>query len=111
MVFMHDDPMVVELAQANGQPEFQFSFFSGRLPSGTAHDRCDERNVSACGNAHLENVKNPGVLSPAKEKVPGLFVFFYSPGFERRWHVEHHDVSRVVSQNSIDVSATNCLGP
>src|SRR5919198_2631544 len=104
MVFMHDDPMVVELAQADGQPEFKFSLFSRRLPFGTAHDRYYERNVSACGNAHLENVKDHGVLSAAKEKVPGLFVFFYSPGFERRWHVEHYDVRRVVSQNSIDVS-------
>ena len=70
MMLMHDDPLRVDLAKADGQTELQLNVHSGGFRPSTTHHSRDEGHISTGSDGHLADVKNDGIKRPGKERLP-----------------------------------------
>jgi hypothetical protein len=85
---MHDGPLAIDLAVANGQTHHQLNFVSARLRSTTADKAVTECNVIARCDAEFANLEDTRVPKPWKKLLPGLPVRVASPRLNRRWDIE-----------------------
>jgi hypothetical protein len=53
MMFMHDYPLPINLAQSNGQTAFGYHFPSIRIRPATMNQSGSKRNVITCGDGDL----------------------------------------------------------
>src|SRR5262249_41737447 len=90
VMLVHDAPVAVYLAQADGEPE-QEAILVRRVPGrvGTAaHDRDREGDVLARRHSELFDVESRSGLVIAEKQAPGLFVRLDPPALQRRRQVE-----------------------
>src|SRR6266481_1693291 len=109
-MLMHDRPLAVDLAVANGQTHHQLNFVSARLRSTTADKTMAERHVISRCDAQLANLKDT-VPKPGEETLPRLPVLVDSPRLNGRGNIEEQNVRCVVGHGSINIFGANGLGP
>jgi hypothetical protein len=66
-MLMDHDPLIANLAQADGEVEVQLDVLSTCLPPGTTHQGSYKRHIVAGGNVHLVNAVDNGVVRPRSD--------------------------------------------
>ena len=66
-MLMNDDPLVIDLAQADRQTEIQLDILTAGFPPGALHCSGDESHITTNDDVHLLYVKDHRVVRPLEE--------------------------------------------
>src|SRR5919197_1298561 len=91
VMLVHDAPLTVDLAKADGEPE--------------------QETVLVRRHSELLDVEGRSALVIAEKQAPGLFVRLDPLALQRRRQVEHHHVRLVMSEDGGNIVPANRVHP
>ena len=102
MMFVHDSPFSVNLAEAHGEAEFQIHGFTATQVA-ACPDRGRKSHIGARRDADVAKIEAYRLRLPFEEHLPGRHVGVQSARQEGRRHIEHQEFGVMVGADSGEV--------
>jgi AraC family transcriptional regulator len=110
VVFVHDAPTSILLAEPHGEAKFEIDFLAGAQVA-TSANRSGKGHLGARCDSDVVKIELHRPGCPVVEHIPRRHVCVQPTGQERWGDIEHQDVGVVISANACEVLVTDRLGP